>query len=147
LTTQTNTIKYLGTELESSHQNKEHAIKRKKAVVIALNNLFNAGIINNQMDIISRVKLFKTYIKPLLSYGCDVLDLNDENDLLDLKRCEVNALKDIIGITRKCHTSPIYAALGMETTVESVRKYQIKFLKRAQDNNYLHEFRQESRTI
>ncbi len=50
-------------------------------------------------------------------------------------------------MTRKCHTSPIYAALGMETTVESVRKYQIKFLKRAQDNNYLHEFRQESRTI
>jgi hypothetical protein len=67
LTTQTNTIKYLGTELESSHQNKEHAIKRKnKAVVIALNNLFNAGIINNQMDISSKVKLFKTYIKPLL---------------------------------------------------------------------------------
>ncbi len=121
LITQTNTIKYLGTELESSHQNKEHVIKRKKAVVIALNNLFNAGIINNQMHISSRVKLFKTYIKPLLSYGCDVLDLN-ENDLLDLKRCEGNALKDIIGITRKCHTSPIYAALGMETTVESVRK-------------------------
>jgi len=121
LITQTNTIKYLGTELESSHQNKEHVIKRKKAVVGALNNLFNAGIINNQMHISSRVKLFKTYIKPLLSYGCDVLDLN-ENDLLDLKRCEGNALKDIIGITRKCHTSPIYAALGMETTVESVRK-------------------------
>jgi hypothetical protein len=35
----------------------------------------------------------------------------------------------------------------METTVESVRKYQMKFLKRAQDNNYLHEFLQESRTI
>jgi len=40
LITLTNTIKHLETELESSHQNKEHVIKRKKAVVIALNNLF-----------------------------------------------------------------------------------------------------------
>jgi len=47
LIAQTNTIKYLGTELESNHQNKEHVIKRKKAAVIALNNLFNAGILNN----------------------------------------------------------------------------------------------------
>jgi hypothetical protein len=58
LITQTNTIKYLGTELESNNQNKEHVIKRKKAAVIASNNLFNAGIINNQMHISSRVKLF-----------------------------------------------------------------------------------------
>ncbi len=139
LIAQTNTIKYLGTELESNHQNKDHVIKRKKAVVIALNILFNAGIINNQSHISSRVKLFKTYIKPLLSYGCDVLDLN-ENDLLDLKRCEGNALKDIIGTTKKCHTSPIYTALGMQTTVESIRKYQMKFLQKAQNNKYLHEF-------
>ncbi len=38
---------------------------------------------------------------------------------------EGNALKDIIGITRKCHTSPIYAALGMkipnEISKESTR--------------------------
>ncbi len=84
LISQTNTIKYLRTELESNHQNKDHVIKRKKAVVIALNILFNAGIINNQSHISSRVKLFKTYIKPLLSYGCDVLDLN-ENDLKGVK--------------------------------------------------------------
>jgi len=40
-----------------------------------------------------------------------------------------------------------YAALGMENTVESLRKYQMKFLKRAQNNEYLHEFLQESRAI
>ena len=40
-----------------------------------------------------------------------------------------------------------YAALGMENTVESIRKYQMKFLQRAQNNEYLHEFLQESRTI
>jgi hypothetical protein len=40
-----------------------------------------------------------------------------------------------------------YAALGMENTVESIRKYQMKFLQRAQNNEYLHEFLQESRAI
>ncbi len=41
----------------------------------------------------------------------------------------MNALKDIINIAKKCQTSPIYAALGMETTVESIRKYQMKYLQ------------------
>ena len=45
------------------------------------------------------------------------------------------------------HYSPIYAALGMETTLESIKKYQMKFLQRAQNNKYENEFLLESRTI
>ena len=96
--TRSESIKYLGTELHESHLNKAHIDKRKKAVIISLNNLFNSGIINHQMAISNKIKLFKIYIKPLVTFGCEVLDLN-EDDLKELKKCEGNALKRIIGIT------------------------------------------------
>ena len=65
------------------------------------------------MSITTKLKLFKVYIKPLLTYGCELLDL-DTNEINELKKCEGNAIKQIIGIAKKCHTSPLYGAINME---------------------------------
>jgi hypothetical protein len=54
--------------------------------MISLNNLYTSGIINNQMSIPTKLKLFKVYIKPLLTYGCELLDL-DSNEVGELKEC------------------------------------------------------------
>ena len=80
--------------------------------MISLNNLYTSGIINNQTSIPTKLKLFKAF-KPLLTYGCELLDL-DPNEVGELKKCEGNAIKQIIGIAKKCHTSPLYGAINME---------------------------------
>ena len=67
------------------------------------------------MEISNKMKLFKIYIKQLLTFVCEVLDLN-EDELNELKICEGNVLKRIIGITKKCNTSQIYAAMSLEST-------------------------------
>ena len=54
--------------------------------MISLNNIYTSGIINNQMSIPTKLKLFKVYIKPLLTYGCELLDL-DPNEVGELKEC------------------------------------------------------------
>jgi hypothetical protein len=41
LITQTNTIKYLGTELESNHQNKEHVIKIERRLLSSRQTIFS----------------------------------------------------------------------------------------------------------
>jgi hypothetical protein len=51
----------------------------------------NSGIINDQMNMVNKIKLFKTYVKPLLTLGCEVLDL-DDNDINELSKSEGNAL-------------------------------------------------------
>jgi hypothetical protein len=51
------------------------------------------------------LKLFKVYIKPLLTYGCEL------NEMSELKKCEGNAIKQKVGIAKKCHTTPFYGAL------------------------------------
>jgi hypothetical protein len=101
---------------------------------------------NSQMNIQTKLKLFKVYIKPLLTYGCELLDL-DANEINELKKCEGNAIKQIVGISKKCHTTPLYGALDMGSTVNSILIQQMKFIKRIQSNEYLNEFLEESRNI
>jgi len=125
----------------------KHVDARRKKVAISLNNLYTSGIISTQMSIPTKLKLFKIYIKPLLTYGCELLDL-DSNELGELKKCEGNAIKQIIGIAKRCHTSPLlYGALDMESTANSIMIQQMKFIKRIQSNEYLKEFLDESRSI
>jgi hypothetical protein len=38
--------------------NKLHVEKRKKAAINSLNNLMNSGIINDQMNMVNKIKLF-----------------------------------------------------------------------------------------
>jgi hypothetical protein len=42
------------------------------------------------MNIQTKLKLFKVHIKPLLTYGCELLDLGT-NEMSELKKCEGNA--------------------------------------------------------
>ena len=75
-----------------------------------------------------------------------MLDL-DTNEINELKKCEGNAIKQIVGITKKCHTTPLYGALDMDSTVNSILIQQMKFIKRIQSNEYLNDFLVESRNI
>jgi hypothetical protein len=53
-----NAIKYLGTEITSNYNNMKHVEMRKKKVAISINNLYTSGIINSQMNIQTKLKLF-----------------------------------------------------------------------------------------
>ena len=98
------------------------------------------------MSITTKIKLFNTYIKPLIAYGCELMDLST-TEINELKKTEGNALKRIIGITKKCHTGPVYGACYMEATDKSILKQQMKFVLRLQTNDYLNKFLINSRII
>ena len=139
-------VKYLGSQIQTNYTNKEHVNKRKTLVNASLNNLINAGVINSQMSITTKIKLFNTYIKPLIAYGCELMDLST-TEINELKKTEGNALKRIIGITKKCHSGPVYGAFYMEATDKSILKQQMKFELRLQTNDYLNKFLINSRII
>ncbi len=88
---ESNQIKYLGTEITTNYSNIAHIEARRKKVAISINNLIGSGIINDHMSTNTKMKLFKIYIKPLLTFGCETLDLNDE-ELKLLKQIEGNVV-------------------------------------------------------
>ena len=91
-------FKYLGTEVKDNCANRQHITNRTKSVLIGLANLTSAGIINEEMDINSKMRLFGIYIRPLIYYGIEALDINS-GDIDELKKIEGNAIKKIIGIS------------------------------------------------
>jgi hypothetical protein len=127
-------IYYTETQTGMMHSTK-NLLKKKKFK--ELSDLFEANVNGLWREVI------KTYVKPLLTFGCEVLDPND-NDINELSKSVGNALKIIIGIIKKCHTTPLYAALSIESTKNIVLKQQMKFTLRAQDNEYVEEFLQQS---
>jgi hypothetical protein len=141
-----NQIKYLGTEITTNYSNIAHIETRRKKVAISLNNLISSSIINDYMPTSAKMKLFKVYIKPLLTYGCEILDL-DENELKSLKQIEGNVVKKLIGIPRRCHTTPLYGALDIESTRNTIMIQQMNFIIRIQKNEYLKKFLIESRKL
>ena len=141
-----NQIKYLGTEITTNYSNIARLEIRRKKVAISMNNLISSGITNDYMPTSAKMKLFKIYIKPLLTYGCEMLDL-DENELNLLKQIEGNVVKKLIGIPRRCHTTPLYGALDIESTRNTIKIQQMNFIIRIQKNEYLKRFLIESRKL
>jgi len=90
-----------------------------------------------------KMKLFKIYIKPLLTFGYETLDLNDD-ELKLLKQIEGNVVKKLIGIPKRFHTMPLYGALDIESTRNTIMIQQMNFIMRIQKNDYLKNFLIES---
>jgi hypothetical protein len=74
-----------------------------------------------------------------LYYGVETFDLNG-GDCDFLMKAEGNLLKSMLSIPNKCHSTLIYSALKINTTDETIKINQIKFLLRAIENNFVKMF-------
>jgi len=101
--TLSSSIKYLGVMINDTANNKEHIEKRIKLAFTNIGNLQSTGVLNKLMSINTKISLFKVYIKPLLYYGAESLDLNI-GDINDIKKCEATIVKQLVGISKYCHT-------------------------------------------
>jgi hypothetical protein len=56
-------------------------------------------------------------------------------------------VKKLIGIPKRFHTMPLYGALDIESTRNTIMIQQINFIMRIQNNDYLKNFLIESRDL
>jgi hypothetical protein len=61
--------------VNNSFNNQEHIDKRIKLAYSNISNLYTTGALNKMMCVSTKISLFKIYIKPLLYYGLEALDL------------------------------------------------------------------------
>lgn len=64
------------------------------------------------MSINTKISLFK--INPLLYNGIESLDIN-KGDLNEIGKCESSIVKQLIGISKYCHTTDLFSALKINT--------------------------------
>lgn len=144
--TQSDSIKYLGVTITNDYSNEAHIEKRRIAVAASIANLQTADVFNNQMSIETKIRLYNTYLKPLIYYGSEILVFT-QKELNNMKKLEGNTIKKILGINKKCVSTPLYGALNLETNEENIQKHQIKFILRALENEYLNKFIMETNKL
>ncbi|RNA07428.1 RNA-directed DNA polymerase from mobile element jockey-like [Brachionus plicatilis] len=108
-------IKYLGVLINSKNTNDEHIQQRIKNTIKSLNAIGVLGINDKNLKTKIKVQLYKTYCRPILSYGCEALKIN-QIDQRKLKTIEGTIIKRIMGLGKRAKTTKLLHALEMETT-------------------------------
>ena len=120
-----NSIVFLETHLE----------KRRQATFAVINRIKKLGFDAGNMDPKLLGNMFKTYVRPILMYGCETLDLN-KSEIEKISKCEGNALKRMLGLKKRCYTRHLFNAVQIGTTDRYIKMIKIKFFLRLNQNAY-----------
>jgi len=141
-----NDTRYLGYQLSNNTNNMIHLKNRESKCIAKIAKLKTLGLISSNMSPQARAFLFKTYLRPLINFGIDNCDL-DENELTALKRIEGNALKALVGLNKEMKSTGLFSALNVDLTGTKVIKDKLNLFTRLcnneMSNNLLIQFHKE----
>ena len=86
---------------------------------------FDAGNVHSKL----LGNMFKTYVRPVLMYGCETLDLN-KSEIEKISKCEGTALKRMLGLKKRCYTRHLFNAVQIGTTDRYIKMMKINFFVR-----------------
>lgn len=128
-------MKYLGVELNNKNTNTDHLNKRKKGAIFSGNILRMNNIINEYSNPFLIAQLYKTFIRPVLLYGNEALDLR-KSEINDLKRAEGNIIKKLLHIPIRSRTTWLLNALNIVPMDIYLENQKLNFIKRLIDNKF-----------
>jgi exonuclease III len=133
--TKTSNITYLGVEISEDLRNNLHLEKRRTKSLAAFFILKELGLTSNCISIKMKAQMYKTFIRPVLFYGLENLDLNKtERD--GLQRLESNLVKMCIGISKYCYSSHLLLALNIDAVQVRLIINKCSFFIRLSKNGY-----------
>lgn len=133
--TEVDNFKYLGTIIQKNITHQLHVEMKRKAAFASLNNLRTIGLLSNHLDLKNKKKLFNIYIRPVLYYGAEAMDIN-EREMEVLSKTDTMILKNVMGLPINTLNSELYNALALLLPQEHLFNLQLKFLVRALENDY-----------
>jgi hypothetical protein len=71
-------MKYLGFIIDEPFSAIEHAKSKNKILMKQTYALFNTGLLGRSMDISTKSFIYKTYCRPSMLYGLDLIELNEK---------------------------------------------------------------------
>ena len=132
---QTNTIKYLGSILSDDLNNFAHINNRKTASFLALTKIKDFGFDSVIEDCQLKGKMFKIYLRTILTYGVENCNLTKKENI-QIKKTDGSLLKKQLGLSRACYTTEIMRSLDIELTEEKIKIIKLKFYQRLLLNKF-----------
>ncbi|CAF0919426.1 unnamed protein product [Brachionus calyciflorus] len=128
-------IKYLGVIVNSKNNNEDHIQQRIKNTMRSLNSIKTLGIDDERLKLKTKIQFYKTYCRPVLTYGCEALKMNNIH-LRKMKTTEGTIIKRILRLNKKARTTKLMHALDVEPTETMLLKRKLAFIKRTSVNPF-----------
>lgn len=128
-------MRYLGYHVTEDNNLTAHVEKRKKITLSKIATLRYHGILDDQFSIESRVVIFKAYIRSVLSYGYENVEIN-EITTKGIRRFEGNFIKKMISMPVRCHATNLLLAMNIIEPDLVLKKAKLSFFVRLLENKY-----------
>ena len=128
-------FKYLGIEIHNQLSSKPHLNAREELFYTRLSELNHVGMDNIKTSSKYRAMLYKTYARPVLMYGMDLVNMNI-GQLKHLQTTEANALKIATDISTRCRTTNLLKAYTVTTTKDLIITKKCSLFIRLLANSY-----------
>ena len=129
-------MRYLGVEISNNMKANTHITKRRESLIkktFALNNVgFNKKELSSEM----KAYLYKTIARPVLTYGIESMVLTT-NDKKIISTTEGNAVKGLLGFSRRSRTKNLLGAVGVEPIINKIKINKLNFLESLIKKNYI----------
>jgi len=133
-------LKYLGSYLSNNLLNKEHLKERYRLTAAAVKNLSeNSGFHNKNVNVKVKLQLYKSYIRPVLTYGLETMILGS-NEMEKLQSKEESIIKIALGLSPRLHSTELMAVLGLNRLDMRLDSLLPSFFGRLLENRYTNEF-------
>jgi hypothetical protein len=131
-------VRILGYVLSCDLKNTMHMEKRKICLNVVTAKLALLSFTSNHLHPKVKAQLFKSYIRPVITFGCENLSLTDiDNNIF--KRLEGNSIKRMLKIPTRCHSTDLMDALDIEPTKNFCLRMKIKFVIRLASNVFTYQ--------
>jgi hypothetical protein len=127
-------VKYLGMYIDNKLNPEKHINKKRLAALLNLQKL-KKSVLAHGLSVKAKMQLYKTYIRPTLYYGAELLNLN-QNHIKAIQTSESNMIKNLFQIKKRSHSSILLRALGLNRVREQIEEIRTRFLLRVMDNEY-----------
>lgn len=128
-------MKILGQIISDDDLDQEHIKNRLRSTNIMVAKLQTINLTSLHIHPKMKAQLFKTYIRPVMTYGTENMALNPK-EILEFKKIEGNCLKRLIRIPTRCHTTDLFTGLNVEQTNNYLIRMKLKFLIRLDQNEF-----------
>jgi len=131
-----NSIKILSQIISDDGLDFEHIEKRMRATNGMTAKLNCMNLTSLHIHPKTKAKLFRTYIRPILTYGTENMAL-DRQEINQIKRMEGNCLKRMLKIPTRCRTTDLFDSLRIEQSADYLLRMKLKFLLRLDSNDLI----------
>jgi hypothetical protein len=134
-------MKYLGFIIDETFSTIEHAKSKNKILMKQTYALFNTGLLGRSMDISTQSFIYKTYCRPSMLYGLDLIELNEKT--IYLSRVDEGIILKRI-LAKASRTTICYQSLEVQEILLLSMIMKIKLMKRLNLNEFTKEIIKES---